>query len=703
MDRLTTGSLILGVWNVLNSIKPWHLSAGIAIALGVITAINLSPAARGEENSQLFEGPLGQQVGPPVIPLDSPEPTPAPEPAEIQVPETQPPAAGEPEPPTEPRVLVAEVRLAGVDDQQLENLVYNTIRTQPGRPTTRSQLQEDINAIYATGYFANVSVTPEDTPLGVRITFTLEPNPVLQRVIIKTLPETPSPPVLPDTVVNEIFQAQYGRILNLRDLQDGIRKINEWYSKNGYDLAQVIGTPKIEPDGTVRLEIAEGVIEAIQVRFFDAEDEPKKGKTRDFIITREMRLKAGDIFNRTVAQQDLQRVFGLGLFEDVRLSFEPGTDPREVIVNVDVVEGRSGSLAAGAGISSDSGLFGTVSYQQQNLGGNNQTLGAEVQIGERELLFDLNFTDPWIATDPYRTSYTINLFRRRSISLVYDGDDSSIRTNNGNNSPRIVRTGGGVSFSRPLAPDVFSRPDWVLTTGLVYQNIRVENADGDLAPRSRPQDGFQKLAYNSSGVDDILAANFSAIQDRRDNALKPTKGSLLRLGTDQTLPLSADGILYNRLRASYSYYLPVKLVQPQTLFDLKFLDGQQVLAFNVQGGTILGGFPPYDAFVLGGSNSVRGYAEGELGNGRSYLQATAEYRFPVYSLLSAAIFFDAGTTLGSQSAVPGQPGNVRDLPGDGFGYGLGVRIQSPVGPIRVDFGINNEGGTRLHFGIGEKF
>jgi len=72
-----------------------------------------------------------------------------------------------------------------------------------------------------------------------------------------------------------------------------------------------------------------------------------------------------------------------------------------------------------AGISSASGLFGTVSYQQQNLGGNNQNLGAELQIGEQELLFDVRFTDPWIAGETYRTSYTVNAFRRRSISLIF--------------------------------------------------------------------------------------------------------------------------------------------------------------------------------------------------------------------------------------------------------------------------------------------
>nr|WP_041933896.1 BamA/TamA family outer membrane protein [Gloeothece verrucosa] len=642
---------------------------------------------------------------PPSTP-NQPSPSPATPPVDTQPPQqSTPPGMGQPTTPNttetppaaEPRVLVAEVVISG-GNTELENLIYNTIRTRPGRATTRSQLQEDVNAIYATGYFANVRVVPEDTPLGVRVTFAVTPNPILKDVAIDTVPATPGARVLPPEAIKEIFQDQYGKILNLRSLQEGIQKINEWYSSRGYDLAQVIGSPKVGDDGVVTLVIAEGVIENIQVRYRTKQDEPKKGKTRPYIITREMRLKPGQVFNRNTAQQDLQRIYGLGLFEDVKFGFEPGQNPQEVVVNVDVVEGNTGSLAAGAGISSSSGLFGTVSYQQQNLWGKNQNIGGEIQVGERELLFDVNFTDPWIAGDPFRTSYTANLFRRQSISLVYDGNDSTIRTADGNDSPRVVRTGSGVTFVRPLAKDVFSKPDWTLSAGVLYQNVRIENADGDLSPRSAARFGSQKLAYNASGVDDLFSLTFSASQDFRNNPLQPTSGYVARIAAEQTIPTSNEGITFNRWRGSYSYYLPIKLLR----FDF-MNNGPQALAFNVQAGTIFGDLPPYEAFVLGGSNSVRGYAEGEVGSGRSYFQATAEYRFPIFAVVGGALFLDYGTTLGSQGAVPGKPGEVRDLPGSGFAYGVGVRIQSPVGPIRVDYGFNDQGDSRLNFGIGERF
>jgi outer membrane protein insertion porin family len=149
------------------------------------------------------------------------------------------------------------------------------------------------------------------------------------------------------------------------------------------------------------------------------------------------------------------------------------------------------------------------------------------------------------------------------------------------------------------------------------------------------------------------------------------------------------------LRGSYSYYIPVQFTN--------FNRGPQALAFNIQGGTILGDLPPYEAFAIGGANSVRGYDEGDVGAGRSYFQASAEYRFPIFAIVGGALFVDFGTDLGTGSNVPGDPAGVRGKPGTGFGYGIGVRIQSPLGPIRVDYGITDEGDSRIHFGIGERF
>jgi len=617
----------------------------------------------------------------------------APEPEVAPAPDVEPPVAPteQPEAAEEPRVLVAEVNVQGVEGE-LEDIVFDAAEVAPGRVTTRSRLQEDVNSIFATGFFRNVRVLPEDTPLGVRITFLVEPNPVLRDVEVVTLPRVVDARVLPEEVVEEIFSPDYGEILNLNDLQDGIDDLNQWYQDNGYDLAQVVGDPDIGPDGTVTLSVAEGVISDIRVEFFDEEGNPDEDpRTREFIVTREIELEPGDVYNVNTAQDDLQRVFGLGLFDDARLQFQPGDDPSTAVVVVELVEGNTGSIAAGAGFSSATGIFGTISYQEQNLGGNDQNLGAELQVGSRDLLFDVFFTDPWIAGDPYRTSYTVNAFRRRSISVIFDGGENEVELENGDR-PRVRRTGGGVNFTRPLIKDPFDEADWTLSTGFQYQRVSIRDADGDLTPRD--EEG-NLLSFDDSGRDDLFTLSFGATRDRRDDPLNPTDGSFVRIAVGQTLPIGSGSILGTRLRGGYSHYFPVSLIN--------FNDGPQALAFNVQAGTVAGDLPPYEAFALGGIDSVRGYDRGDVGSGRSFVQLTAEYRFPIINIIGAVLFVDYATDLGSGDTVPGDPAGVREKPGDGFGYGVGVRVNSPLGPIRVDFGINDEGDSRVHFGIGQRF
>ncbi|MEM9909013.1 MAG: POTRA domain-containing protein, partial [Cyanobacteria bacterium P01_D01_bin.44] len=347
------------------------------------------------------------------------------------------PQAEEEAPPEETQVLVSEVLVESESGEplpaELLDSVYNAAMTQPGRTTTRSGLQEDINNIFATGFFANVRAFPQDTPLGVRVTFVVQPNPVLSEVVIR------ENQVLPPEVIDEIFSPLYGRTLNLVEFQGAILDLNDWYQENGYVLAQVTAAPQVSEDGVVTLVVAEGVIEEIEVRYItlegdDVDDEgnPIDGRTQPFIVTREFETQPGEVFQDSAIRDDLQRVFGLGIFDDVRLSLDPGDeDPRKVKVVVNVAERNTGSVGAAVGFNLTGDIFGSVSYQEDNFGGNNQKLRTEFQLSSREFLFDVSFTDPWIGGDPNRTSYTVNGFNRRSRSLIFDGGETDVDLANG--------------------------------------------------------------------------------------------------------------------------------------------------------------------------------------------------------------------------------------------------------------------------------
>lgn len=669
--------------------------------VGPITAEDTVPAT--DEPSSPGEDPESEE-GEPEPPQDtSPE-------------DTSPPATIIPPPPapettpeaTDPQVLVSEVvvRLEQGDDQELILRVYEAISTRPGQVTTRSQIQADINAIFATGFFGNVRAVPQDTPLGVQVTFFVTPNPILRSV------QVAGNEVLTQEKVEEIFSPQYDRILNLRDLQEGIKEINEYYQEEGYVLAQVIGTPQVDPDGTVTLQVAEGVVEGIEVRYLNADGEPAKGKTKQYILIREMKTKPDTVLNRDTLQRDLQVLFGLGLFEDVQVALEPGEDSRKVVVTLNVQERGTGTFSFGAGFSSRSGIFGTGSFSQSNFRGRNQRINVQGQVGERLFGFDVSFTDPWLRGDPYRTSYTANLFNRLTIPLVFDvegdldgvgcgvlpapaGPPCDVRLPNGDRI-RINRFGGGVVFSRPWSKDPDKvRTAWTPFVGIRYQ--RVSSRDGDLS--LSPVDQFgNPLTFSGTGEDDLFGIQFGVARDRRNDPIDPTKGYALRLGAEQWLPIGKGSILGTRVRGSFSYYLPISL--------LKLSDGPQALAFNIQAGTVQGDLPPYEAFTLGGTNSIRGFEEGNLGSGRRFAQATVEYRFPIIKFLggiTGVVFVDAGTTLGSQDEVLGTPGIIRGKPGEGVGFGGGIRVKTPIGPVRLDYGRNNDGDDRFHFGFGQRF
>lgn len=593
----------------------------------------------------------------------------------------------------ETRVLVAEVDVISSNPQrplsaELIDEVYSAVETVPGRTTTRTQLQEDINSVFSTGFFSNVQASPEDTPLGVKVTFVVEPNPVLSRVDIRNRI------VLPDETIDEIFSEQYGQILNLRDLQNNILDLNDWYQDNGYVLAQVTAAPQISDQGVVTLIVAEGEIEEIAVRYITADGEstdeegnPIGGRTRDFIITREFESEPGDVFQEDAIQQDVAQVFGLGIFEDIRLSLDPGDeDPRKVKVVVNVAERDTGSIGASLGFNLRGDLFGQLSYNEDNLGGNNQKLRTEGRLTTRgDFLFDVSFTDPWIAGDPYRTSYTASLFNRRATSLIFDNGPIDVDLPNGD-TPRLNRLGTGISFSRPLDNGLS------LSLGGQYERVAVLDGDGDVFAQDELGN---ELTESGTGRDDLFTVQFGAVLDRRNDPGLPTSGNLFRVGTEQSIPIGSGSVFFNKVRGSYSQYVPVRLIGGDS--------GRETIAFNLQGGLAVGGLPPYEQFPLGGGNSVRGFEEGGVGSGDAFLLGTVEYRFPLFTqFLNGALFADYGTDLGSGRGA-NDPAAVRGKPGSGFGYGAGIRVQTPLGALRLDYGIGSEGDTRFHFGFGERF
>ncbi|MEH2271475.1 MAG: outer membrane protein assembly factor [Nostoc sp.] len=573
-------------------------------------------------------------------------------------------------------VTATEVQVVGAN-QELQDIIRKVIKTQAGGETSQSQLQKDVTAILDTGLFSNVSVNSFSTQAGLNVVYQVQP------VIVKSL-QLSGAKVLTYQVAQQRLQSQIGTTISPAGLQQAVAEINKWYADNGYNLARVLSI-KPSSQGILTVNVAEGLVSDIKFRFVNDEGKTVDskgnlvgGRTKPDFLQQQLKLKPGEIFQENVVKQDIQQLYRTGLFETVNVVLEGDATKLDLVYQLKETGARGVNL--GGSYNADQGLVGTISYQDQNVGGINDTLGVNVGVSSRDLQFNTKFISPYRTTNPDRFGYTVNGFRSRELSETFD---DKITLANGD-KVREGQIGGGVSLQRPI-------DDWSTSLGLNYTRTSIRDRQGNITPTDAQGN---PLSVSGTGVDDLTTVSFTATKDQRDNPLNPTQGSVLSLSTEQSVPIGEGNISLNRLKANYSQYLPVQLFNSKQ---------PQVFAVNVQAGTVIGNLPPYESFNLGGSNSVRGYDSGEVGSGRSYVLASAEYRFPVLPIVGGVLFADFASDLGSGDTVLGDPAGVRDKPGYGFGYGAGVRLNSPLGLIRADYGINDQGESKVHLGIGQRF
>ena len=731
------------------------------------------------------------QTPPPAKPATAPAAKPAAsppakaEPAEPSAekpqarPAAQAPATGslEPAQSSEPRVLISEVVISGLEGhperERLELAAYAAMAATPGSRVTRSELQTDLSAIYASGWFSDVRIQPVDGPLGVRLVVTVVANPVLKNVTLD-----PADSKLPPQVVKDTFAADYGRTLNFNTLQSRMQELQKWYADQGYSLARVTGPQRVSPDGTVELLVRQGIVDGVEVQFLNKEgestndkDQPIKGKTKPWVVTREVSMQPGQVFNRKDLEEDIKRLYGTGLFSDVKVTLRPvPSEPGHVVIVLGIVEQSTGSLSGGLGYSQSQGVFGQVQLQDSNLRGRAWDASLNFTYGQFGGLADITFTDPWIKGDKYRTAFRARLFLSREVPQIFQSqnngqfatvsdvssgfysapataiannifgasnlagktyssvqqaqsENAALGQNNNwfaldGNTVAIQRFGGNIQFVRPLnGGNPYKKVPWNVVVGLNAQQVKPINYSGATMRYAVGPQNFNGgtttvnnvicVAYNCANTNQLVGLRVAATMSTLNDPRNPTAGNFLSLGTEQFISVGPDSPTFNRLRASYTKYFPVnwlKLFKGCRPKKGEAPDCKQALAFQVSAGANVGNLPPYEAFCLGGANSVRGYYDCDLGAGKSFGEATIEYRFPIFRIISGELFVDGGTAFGTQANVPGNPGGLLSKPGQGFSIGTGLIVTTPVGPLRLEVASQDlTGDWRFNLGVGWKF
>lgn len=612
-------------------------------------------------------------------------------PAPLPIPPATRPAVAQPSPGRSPQGEVAlqttDVQIFGVDSET-QAYGLDIIQTKPGGQTNATQLQNDIVTLQNSGFFSNVSVSTQTNPQGLSVKFFASP------VTLQAL-QLSNAKGLSLSVANTIFRDQFGKPITPSGLNQAVQQINDWYAKNGFTLARVVSLQPT-PQGVVVVEVAEGTIADVKVRFVnregssvDANGKPLRYRTQDAFVRRQIKLEPGQPFQVQVAREDLARLQALGIFEQANVTFEG--DARNTVVVYNLQERPPRDLRFGGGFNDALGLFGTINIQDINFGGLGQQLGGTVLVGTRDVQFDGRFVSPYRDTEPGVPGYNANIFRNQGLSNVFTDE---VDLPNGDRV-RQRRFGGGIGLEQPLGGN------WKGNWGLNYTNISIRDNAGRISPVDRLGN---PLTLSGTGTDDLFSFTFSALRDLRDNKVNPSSGSLVQFNTDQYLPIGRGNVLGTKIQANYSQFIPVKLITASQTTPPNPTQAQpETVAFNLQGGTWVGDLPPYNAFVLGGPFSVRGWDTGRIATSRSFIEASAEYRFPIYRFIGGAAFVDFGSDLGTSGDVLGEPGVIRGKPGTGLGYGFGVRINSPFGILRGDLGFSNQGDVRFQFGFGQKF
>jgi len=631
-------------------------------------------------------------------------------------------------------VLISEIIIEGWENhpegKDLELRAYDAMSIKPGSIVDNRALNKDLNSIYASGWFSGVKIKPQDGPLGVRLIVNVVPNPILKKVELN-----PTSSVVSNAYVDDVFKNFYGTTLNLNEFQNKIEIIKKRYEDEGYSLVRIKSPDRISDDGIITLNVSEGIVSDIKLRFQGSDGEImvdgklRKGKTKDWVIKRELKTQPGSIFNRKILEADIKRLYATSLFDDVKVSLGPDTsNPDHVIIFLDLSEQRTGSLTGGLGYSTSSGIFATVGLQETNALGRAWSTSINLNFGEYSTTYNFSVTDPWIKGDKHKTSFRTNIFLSRDYpqefkseknGRLYAVDDQTPSSSDTFSSIVLEKTGGGFSFSRPLnGGDPFTKSKWRVLAGMNFKKVNMIDGDGNKKP-------YGDRTPTTGNINDIICIGFSpndgscpdentlvsviasTSRNNLNNSVNPTAGNKFTFGTEQFVSMGKNSPTFNRMRASYSYFIPTKLINlTKACKSSKATseDCPQTIGFQFKAGTILGELPPYESFCMGGTSSVRGWGSCDLAVSKSFVEGTAEYRFPVWRMISGALFVDAGSDLGSQNDVPGKPGKLLQKSGSGYSLGGGVGVKTPIGPLRLDVASKDlSGDWRYTLGVGSNF
>lgn len=456
-------------------------------------------------------------------------------------------------------------------------------------------------------------------------------------------------------------------------LRRDITKLEDTYGELGYIEASVKASRQFLPPNApvppwaaaleefkpALLNVVFTINEADRFRFGRVDIRGNK-VTQSRIIRRELRFFPEQDWNSKVVGQSRHRLLETRLFEEVTITPLKTADPRTRDVLVTVKEGKTAEFLVGVGVSTNSGVLGSVSLTQRNFDlfawprswgqfirgqsfkGAGQTLRIVAEPGTEMMRFHLSWFEPYLYDKDYSLGVKGFFWRR-------DRDDYDEQ-----------RGGGVVTLGHRFKNRWYGE----LATRVV--GVELDNLDNNIAEEIE----------DDAGTSFLTGFKGTLVRDRTDSRWMPTRGDRFRFSYEQVV----GDHTFGNFQGDYRYY--------RTLF-LDALDRKHILATRLAAGSIVGDAPVFERYYGGGIGSIRGFeyrgisprgenTDDAIGGDFMFF-AGAEYTFPIIGReLKGVVFMDSGTVEDSFTVSTYRVSA-------GVGLRWVIPMLGPV-PLSLDFG-----------------
>ncbi len=532
--------------------------------------------------------------------------------------------------------------------------ILSVVKSKVGEPIDKEKLKEDLKRIYDLGFFKSVSIKVRPCEGGVKVIFVVEEFEPIKEIKIE------GNTVVSTDKIRKVMFLTEGMRFNSVFFKHDIERIIDLYRKEGYGLIRIMDAGF--RDGVLFLKILEPRVKQIIIQ--------GNKRTKDYVIRRYILLKPGEVLNTKKLRLSLRKLEALDYFENVEAYPEPTEEVGWLNIVFTVKEKSTTRLMLGIGYGSQTGWEGEAAFQDINFLGRGIHAGIGLELGEREKYW-LRWEDPWM--DERHFSYKIGVYKKDYSDVSWYDPDTGEEKGKYDEKAEGFYIGIGRKLNDKLA---------------LYFTFTNENVD--ITPTSGEAPDKEDVLQG-----EVRYLTLTLSRDNTDPYLPYSLGDVESLSVQDAGLLGGD-YDYTKYWAEVRLYYPFKLNEWLGIeLGSPTKEGKPwILASRVRYGDSSGTVPYFEKYFLGGANTLRGYPRDYLFGDKVFL-ANLELRVPLEKGLELVVFNDWGYAWKKDESF-----SFSDLK---RGIGFGLRVRTPFGVIRLDFGKDEEGNTQSYISFGELF